>query len=1277
MENKENTNKEITLTKEQEAAINNEGNIIVSAAAGAGKTFVMTNRILRNILEGTKVDELLVVTFMKLAANDMKAKIEKKLVEYAEKETDEEKRTLLFNAASGLSRADISTIHSFCKNVLARNYHKLGIDPAFRVLDETEANTYKARAIEDTIEEFCLKTEQNRDEESLFLISTFKGTDGLKKAVKTLYDFIIARPEPIKWLEWAQDAYLDGFDEVFRSAEKVLIDYSHKMLQMNIENGKILLETGFFDDEDMRAKVFSVVDDDRRRMEELLEYSGYDEFRENMEIITGSRVLGSLPKKAGADVKEYRDSITKSGGLRDLLKGIFRCPSEYEKKIAGILYQSIKKLCALTVDFMERYNGIKREEAAVDFSDLEQLCFEALKDENIANEYREKYRYIFVDEFQDINMLQDSIIRRISRDDNVFLVGDVKQSIYVFRQAEPQVFIDKCEEFDGVSGKRIDLTMNFRSETSILSATNAVFKTIMTGAVGDLEYTDKVSLEPRSGAGRGGVELDLIELSSEKYSNAVDLQKEGADGEEKVESSTMDKQDTDGQNNENNDSDDTEELGVIEAEAGFIADKILELMADENRLVYDEELKKKRRLRYSDFAVLMRKTSLNALQTANKLSEKGIPSVAELTDGFFDAIEVKLVMNVLKCIDNARRDIPLVSVLLSPIEDFDEKELAEIKIAFPGGKSDCFSDKYHRAVRAGIELLKGETAQDESEKDEDEDEEEDKKKKGPSLNSEQRSICIRLAAFHKKLQTWREKSRFMGVAEFIGTIVDETRIRSLLGALPNGEVRRANIDLLIEKARGFEASGGRSLYGFLTLMNAAEKKDNKVGAAHPPENDAVRILSIHKSKGLEYPVVFLCALGARFNKRDLSEKITVDRDMGIGLNIKNGLYMLSAFAEGEGDDLSEEEKKERAFLLIAAEKNIMRRAMEKKAIDRLVAEEMRILYVAMTRAREQLYLVSAKCDMSGFIAEKARKLNPADIISSNSFIEWLLGTFFPLGLNLKNAADGLTVPIPGTQGERDEIGVRYLLAAPHDGNDGTKKGKAFEEWRKNAEKAEHSEYDELFKFEYLYDADTKRDAKKSVTQYLEEVKSEKETTGKKPGYYEYVPAVPNFLREKKHGLNAAERGTVTHRFMQLMPLKMLDEAGIRDELEALKERGFFTEDEAAAVDIGAVKAFIDSPLFERMLASGEVLREKEFSFIDEETGTLVQGTVDCCFVENGEIVIIDYKTNAVNSGDGREVAESYQTQIDMYEKALTRLRRLPVKEKWIYLLSVSKAHLLD
>ncbi|MCH5279044.1 MAG: helicase-exonuclease AddAB subunit AddA [Christensenellaceae bacterium] len=1170
-------------THEQERAITEKGNLLVSAAAGAGKTAVMTERIARIIADGAGVDELLVVTFTNAAAAEMKQRIEKRLNELAQEEPDEEKRLRLSDAASDVGRANISTIHSFCGNVLRRNYHVAGLDPAFRTADEAEAALLRAEALDKVLEEAYSYTEcseQGADgafgQDFLRLCDAVGRDEEISDVIIRVYDFIMARPDPLGWLEGAVEAYRAGFSDFAERAAELIIYVSRRSVKVFYSKARSLHDE-LLESENGR-QFADMLFNDMRDLLALSQLTGYDRWCDALsdyKFAPMPRVKGGAPDS----VKAYRDSVK---ALVKKLQLTFAEPLERERKAADALYPAMRALLELEKRFIEEYTELKREGSLIDFNDMEQLTLLVLREPEIAEEYRQKFRHIFIDEYQDTNLVQESIIAQISRGDNLFMVGDVKQSIYRFRQAEPDIFLEKYRSFNGKIGTRIDLNANFRSFTAVLNAANALFIKLMRGEVGEIDYSDNAALQAGTDTPSGEVRIELIELT--------DSADEGSE---------------DGSEESNAEMAENSEVAV--AEARLAAMRIKQLM--ETSLIYDKQAGVSRKPTFSDFAVLLRKTRGSALSWVNTLVEHGIPCTAELGDGYFEAIEVMVFMNLLRVIDNRRQDIPLMSVLRSPIAGFTEEELIHIRSDYEG------DDFLTRLIAA---------AEDETE---------------PQWG-------VHAKYFLGNIARWHSQSLLVSVDELIGQLLDETLYYTYVGVLPGGAVRQANLDLLAEKAHTYELNGSRGLYGFIRLMDSI-KENISLGAAQAASVDAVRVMSIHKSKGLEFPIVFIGGMAGRFNKLGHSSAIVLDRSLGLGLRNRSGHTIL----EPAG----------------AMKNPLFRRAIIAKEDEKLISEEMRILYVAMTRARERLYLLGAGKRMAKLVEEYASPLTEHRIMDAKCCLDWLLGAYFPLGLNLDAAESGVSCPVGA-----DELRLIYHPSALRAASGKGMSRADYLAWTDAARKSEHSDEDERLNFRYPFEADTLRPSKRSVTELLDTE-------------YEFIPAVPKFMQGERV-LTGAERGTATHKLLSVLPISEMDEEAVRIWLERLVSIGRMRREEADIVNLNSVMRLLESSLWHRLIRSKRVERELEFTLLEDaeedtqaqSSGKIVlQGIIDCCFEEDGAWVIIDYKTTSVRGTTAYEVAFRYKKQLDKYAEALIRLTGLPVKEKWVYLLSAAEAVQVD
>lgn len=1200
-------------TAEQERAINQKGNLLVSAAAGAGKTAVMTERIVRLIAEGANVNELLVVTFTKAAAAEMKQRIEARLSTLAESAEDEAVRRRLYDVAPDIGGADISTIHSFCRDVLRHNPHLAGLDPAFRVADEAEAAMLRAEALDAVIEAAHEEAETLGSDEIDRLIDTLGDDKTLAEIIIKLYTFIVARPNPMAWLDTAVSAYDEAFDEFASIAEDVLINETKRDLRgMRTES-----ESMYHDAVGTLSERYaSVIASDANGLQALESQETYD----GMYYALLDFKFASLPRIKGStapeEIKNYRE---KQKAAMEKLKKRFTMNVERERELAERLYPRIKTIGNLTKAFIREYSSLKQEAAIIDFSDMEQLCYEVLKHESAAAEYRERYKHIFIDEYQDTNSVQDAIIASVSCGDNLFMVGDVKQSIYRFRQAEPANFLNKYKSYDGTHGTRIDLNANFRSRSAILSAANGLFSRIMLGEVGEIDYSDNAAL--RSGMPIGGAEDKIPEAAhSDKAETAYGDKAEAAAYGDKAETAHgseaergsaelilidlndgaelwSDENDSDNgrtkeeeNEQETNEEENFETYERAEVEAMYAAKRIRELMKEGR--IFDRTIGCERNLVYSDFAVLMRAMAGSALTWVNTLTRCGIPCTAELGDGYFDAIEVQVFINLLRIIDNRRQDIPLMSVLLSPICAFTGEELVEIRTSYEG------EELIDRLIRAADDAEKG--------------------------------YAPKVRKLLSDIDAWREYVRNNGVEALIGRLLNETNYYNYIGILPGGAVRQANLERLSERAHLYESNSGRGLHGFIRMLDGM--RDNiSVGAAQRPAVDAVRIMSIHKSKGLEFPVVFIAGIANMFSRRDRQSAIIVDAELGIGLRPR-----------GVGKIRREP---------------LFRRAAAAKDSSKLISEEMRILYVGMTRAKDRLILLGAGKSMLKLINNNARELTKQRIMNANRYIDWLLGAYFPFGLNIENAKCGVESRI-----ETDILKTQYLNASTLKqlGLENTNiNERDYTEWTEKAKNYDTSGFAEYVNFSYPNRADSLRPAKRSVTDYMN-------------SEYEYIPAVPHFMREGRK-LSAAERGTAVHKLVMNLPLIEHNSISIAEAIESLKASGRLTMEEAQSIYVKGILNLTESGLWKRIIASSRVERELEFTHL-LESGELVQGIIDCCFVEDNSWVIVDYKTTAVREGESSiAVAMRYARQLEGYANALYKLSGMPVKEKWVFLLGMGVA----
>lgn len=1087
----------MSFTPEQETAITRSGNLIVSAAAGAGKTTVLTERVFRLVKEGMPIDRMLVLTFTRAAAGEMKTRIGRRFSDAAAK-TAGKQAAYFREQAAAVANASISTIDAFCARVVFRHFFRVGLTPSCKTLDETETAVLRAEARSAALDLLA----QEHAEDYRLLITAFGSEPALSEAMESIETFLSAQPDPAGWLDRAEAA-LDDPDALKRQLDCAL---AHDKTQLELYIDELQSETDRLSPE--FSKILSILYDllshargaltQQTREAYAAALLGVLDIKDTLRFPTGT----SDEEKAGVqDVKQAFKKIVREQASRSAVP--FDELFETERQAAPIL----RAFYTLIRTYLAAFRDAKRTKNALDFTDLEHMTIEILKDDEIAAEYRERYLAIIVDEYQDSNRVQETILNRIARPGGLFFVGDVKQSIYRFRMAEPSLFLEKCRDFYGDRGTRVDLKHNFRSGTAVIDAVNAAFGTIMREPIAGIEYDERAKLRkgnPTVPDGRA--ELHLFSRE--------------------------------------NDPEEEESLEDAEAEARFAAKTILARM---KREVLDGT--ESRACRYDDFAVLLRNKNY-ARVWAQTLAEAGIPCYAQSSGGYFDTIEVKLVMSLLSVLDNRRQDIPLLAVLRSPLFGFSDEALCTLRIgARKGALLDC--------------LLAA------------------------------RETDAKVAAFFDTLDRWQAAARRIPLADLIGQILDETRYRELIGVLVGGDQRQNNLDALIRTAAECDAAGMSGVHGFLTFMENV-KATQKLGAAATVTANVVRIMTVHGSKGLEFPFVFYGGLGGQFNRKDEAKALIADAALGAGLR----------YADEFG----------------VRHETLTHKNIAQAVSDAGWAEELRVLYVGMTRAKQELYLLGSLANAEKRIAE-LREPTLLSIRRSASALKLLM-----LSLNGR---------IPMTLHQKSEfssVGSRVSTGAIP-----------------KPTEAERAALDAQFRWVYPHPTVDTLPDKTSVTGLMRD-----ET----PDFHE-----PAF----ETGFDVLSEGSAVHRVLERMPLA--DEQARAAYLADIRDVTPFHAD--------AIRAFAASPLFLRMAESKRV--EREWSFLcpmpartllpgaDSDEPILLQGVIDACFLEDGTWVLLDYKTDRV-AGDPKEYARKHTRQAALYAAALERLSGMPVKERHIVLL---------
>lgn len=1225
-----------TWTDEQWQAIQARGeNILVAAAAGSGKTAVLVERIITMIREqSADVDRLLIVTFTNAAAAEMR----KRIGEAIDKELTQHPSSLhLRRQLNLLNKASISTLHSFCIEVLRKYYYETDLDPGFRVAEETEAELIRQEVIEELFEEEYSKGEDHTFYQVVDAYSSDRNDMDLQKLVLSLYDFARSHPDPEGWLDQMADTYeidASSIDDLPWTKE-LLADISLQLegLQAMAVRARDLAEipggplpyAATLEEDLAFLKSLGRVKESWSQLYEV--FQTYEPPK--LKAVRGKDVDEELKNK----VKTMRDTIKKNTG--SLKEEFFeRHPDSYVAHIEEMA-PIVRELSSLVKAFGRRYSLAKREKSLVDFGDLEHYCLQVLKGEgstmenpvpsDAAAEYRERFVEVLVDEYQDTNFVQESIVRLVSKDTdsgNMFMVGDVKQSIYRFRLAEPLLFLSKYKLFtkEGGNGLRIDLAKNFRSRNGVLQATNYLFRQIMNETVGEIEYSEDAEL--KLGADyypeQPGNEPELILIN--KSEPVMD--------EEGLESGELEKSD----------------LETVQLEARVIAERIKEIVGttgNSPHLVLDKKTKMMRPAKYKDIVMLFRATSQWAPVILEEFKQQGIPAHAELSTGYFDATEIHVMMSLLKVIDNPLQDIPLAAVLRSPVVGLTGEELAIVRLIQK-------KDNYLGAV----ELY--------------------------SQEGENPEIKEKLSLFLKQLESWRHQARQGSLADLIWDIYRETGYFDYVGGLAGGKQRQANLRALYDRAKMYESTSFRGLFRFLRFIERMQERGKDLGAARAlgEQEDVVRIMTIHKSKGLEFPIVFVGGLNKQFNTRDLKEKVLLHKELGLGTQYINPVYRVT-------------------YPTLPRLAIIGRKKME------LIAEEMRVLYVALTRAKEKLYLVGTVNDIeksaeswSDSLYEENWLLPDHERAGVKSYLDWIGRAV----IRHKNAGPLLSVLGTGERGrgevfiDETDWKITILPASDYEELETAQEQKQEELLLKlqQSEPVEISsdakeEISHRLEWQYQHKSSTVTRSKQSVTelkkqfQTADEYSSTDLVKAAQPAIHER----PRFMQESQ--LNAAEAGTAMHMVMQhvdFMKSRTLED--LQEQLAVLEARELLTSEQARYIKLEQIKEFIDCPLGQRIIESASFQREIPFSMAlplsetrenwgGEEEHVLVQGVIDCLIEDEDGFILIDYKTDKIQnrftngfSGARETLLNRYEMQLTLYAKAIERILKKPVKESYLY-----------
>lgn len=1262
---------EVKWTTEQLQAIESKGsNILVAAAAGSGKTAVLVERIIHKMIDDKiDIDKMLVVTFTNAAAAEMRERILEAIYQKLEQDPSNEH---LQKQITLLNKASICTIHSFCLDVIRNHFYEIDLPSNFRIADTTEIDLLKQEVLEDLLEQKYI--DQDSDFLELLEIYTgYRGDEPLQELVLSIYRFIQSSPFPEKWLqEKVEQFHVDSSLEFGQtSLGKVILEE----IQDELEGSLLKLRKVQKELEKLSecSKFYQVISEDILQIEEVL--TGRNDWTNEDKIETSWNEVYQkvhqisfrkwpIDKKVTLDIKEeakeIRDRVKKD--IKEKVVGLISSTSEEIVEDSTTLYPTLQKLTKLVLEFSENFKEKKKEKNCIDFNDIEHLALKLLLDEEgnktqVSKKYEEKFEEIAIDEYQDSNLVQEAILTSISKGNNIFMVGDVKQSIYKFRQARPELFLEKYASYRTKEDKReednlkIQLFRNFRSRTNILDITNLVFEAVMSEKLGDIDYneneylnyganypeiienTTKERAEDRSCDENrkqyaGIAELNVIDMKEDDIITAVIGEEEEEENSERIEDDVL--------------------------EARFVAKRIKELLQSDYQ-VYDRK-KGYRHIEPKDIVILLRATSTLAPIYEKELSDYDLPVFSDSSISYLESVEVETILSVLKLINNPMQDIPLVVVLRSSIGQMTDNELITIRL------TDRNCNFYEALIKTRISC--------------------------------EEPLKSKIEAILEKLEKWREQSEYLPLDELIWQIYLDTGYYHYVGLLPNGEMRQANLKTLFEKAKQYETASFKGLFHFIQFIEKLKKQNGDLGSAKLIGESAnvIRIMSIHKSKGLEFPVVFLSHTHKKFNLRDLNEVILMHQDLGLGPTLIDTTKKLKYTTTAK-------------------------QAISLKVKQETLSEEERILYVALTRAKEKLIITGRSKDLQKALQEKEKNLSIYGDCSEgddikidyklmkkcNSYLDWLEYVYL--------FHQGKTITLKGEKLELSDIITLNTFSKPDlikelqviEEKQQTDITKLIQEEVEKQKETELSKLKQSLEWEYAYEVDTKLPTKTSVTKLKQEQANElpsldsqvnweegEESFDMEPegvlGEKEQLGNRENGNTEKNQGSNQmkylqvkpleseeitnltpAQKGTLIHLCIQKLDEKKEYELqDIQNLIQELEQKEIITSIEAEAIDVDLVYSYTKSELFQKLKKAKEIYKEQPFYInipakeifreakeIGSEKNILVQGMIDLYYIdEQDQVHLVDFKTDYVPKGKEKQVADKYQVQIDIYRKAL-------------------------
>lgn len=1214
--------------------------ILVSAAAGSGKTAVLIERLIQKILapedQRIDVDELLVVTFTNASAAEMRNRMAGALEKAI---SNDPNNNFLRRQLSLLNKAQISTLHSFCLSICREYAYTIDLDPGFRLASTEEAALLQDDVLIDVLEKaYRGDMEQLFSKEELYTLVDSFATDRSDQAIELLlqemYKVSRVQPNPYEWLQDLPNKYnidpkspIDGL-EIVKEVRPFVVA-SLKEAATRLEKGLqiVTVEPALQKNQELFAAEFGST----KAVLDAMEHGTWEEAYALFPSIQFGRIKAVTKKDTEQDrqfyevAKDHRDQAKEI--LSNLKETFFaRHPKLYVQEMAATK-PILETLIKLTIEYSEAFKQAKQDRGLLDFSDLEHYALEILthKDSttkppipsDVALHFKARFKEVLVDEYQDVNRLQETLLQLVKsgeeQDGNMFMVGDVKQSIYAFRLAEPRLFLEKYKRFEEEpkhTGMKIDLNANFRSRAEVLEGTNYVFEQIMDEEVGEIVYDEQAKLKFGASYDEQQVPVEVVLLEGDSKAQIIQNTEDGPEEEESI--------------------------SAAQQEARYIIRRIKDLV-EKSEQVYNPKTKSTRAISYRDIVVLMRsRTWYTTFAEEFKLA--GLPLYAETDGGYFESLEVMIMLNTLKVIDNPYQDIPLASVLRAPFIGLTENELAAIRLV--NGKVPFYEALKQYELEARGQM---------------------------SIATEQK--LQKFFTLHKK---WRNFSRHGSLADLIWQVYLDTNYFEMVGAMANGKQRQANLRALHDRALSYEKTSFRGLFRFLRFIDRMHSRGDDLGIAKSigEADDVVTLLTIHKSKGLEYPIVFVAGMSRTFNTKDLGSRYIFDQEFGLAIKSVNpDLNIIST--------------------------SLPHLYVKEKKLAKMKAEEMRILYVAMTRAKERLILVGSiknwekQRDEWAFYQQMQDKVLPNYVrAKANNYLSWV-------GPAVARHGDFIFAKYEDDKQETTIANWAVKIVPNSDFLTAIEETKTeLDEQQQVVDENIVQLLTERFTAIYPYAQAVTKKSKTSVSELkrLESLQRMEEEQVYNSNANRYVKAnVPSFmLKEKKERkLSPTEIGTAVHAVMQHIPQQgfaTLEET--QAFIDSLVIRQLLQQIEADAVSAEKVFAFFKTDVGQRFTRAQHILREVPFTLSLKDTdgdAQIIQGVIDCLFEdESGQWVLLDYKTDYIDEAIRddfekikQKMTKAYQIQLNYYQHAIESIQRITVSERLLYLYSTGQEVKID